>query len=81
MPRQRTHYNRIPRSLPDDFPQSLAWFQQQSGLSWAEIARRLGTNPITVRRWWKHGARPSYQNLMALQDLADSLGLGHLFAE
>ena len=24
------------------------------------------------------GLRPHYRNLMALQDLADSLGLGHL---
>ena len=81
MPRQRTHYNRVAHAIPDDFPQRLVWFQQQSGLSWAEIARRLGVDPVTVRRWWKRGVRPSYRHLMALQELADSLGLGHLFAE
>ena len=42
MPRQRTHHSRITYVLPDDFPQRLARFQEESGLSWSEIARRLG---------------------------------------
>ena len=46
-----------------------------------EIARRLGVDPVTVRRWWQRGVRPNYRHLKALQDLADSLGLGHLFAD
>ena len=53
MPRQRTNYRRITYEFPEDFPQRLERFKEESGLSWAEIARRLGTYPYTVRRWWK----------------------------
>ena len=31
-----------------DFPQRLKRFKEESGLSWAEIARRLGADPKTV---------------------------------
>lgn len=81
MPRQRTRYNRKTYYVTDDFPHRLVWFQQQSGLTWAEIARRLGVSPITVRRWWTAGVRPSYRHLMALLDLAEDLGLRHLFVD
>ena len=64
--------------FPDDFGDCLVRFKEKSGLSWAEIARRLGTTPLTVRRWWKHGVRPSSHYLLALQDLADGMGLGHM---
>ena len=77
MPRQRTQCRR----KLDDFSQRLVWFKHASGLSWAEIARRLGVDPVTVRRWWQRGVRPNYRHLKALQDLADDLGLGHLFNE
>ena len=59
MSRQRTHYNRRTYFFPDDFPQRLVWFQQQSGLPWSEIARRLGITPITIRRWGKPGSDPT----------------------
>ena len=78
MPRQRIHYRRITYSFPADFPQRLERFKEESGLSWAEIHRRLGTDPETVRRWWK-GARPGTRHMMALLMLAHSLGLGHVF--
>ena len=81
MPRQLTRYRRKAHATPDDFPQRLGWFQHASGLTWAEIARRLRISPITIRRWWKRGVRPNYQHLKALQDLADDLGLGHLFTD
>ena len=42
MPRQRTHYNTSTYALPEDFPQRLERFQKESGLSWSEIARRIG---------------------------------------
>ena len=57
------------------------WFKHASGLSWAEIARRLGVSPMTVRRWRKAGVRPNFRHLRALQNLADSLGLGHVFTD
>ena len=47
MPRQRTDYNRS----TDDFPERLKRFQELSGLSWSEIARRIGTYRYTVWRW------------------------------
>ena len=81
MPRQRIHHNRIVYSFPGDFPQRLERFKEESGLTWAETARRLGTYPYTVRRWWKKGMRPSAQHMIALLMLANSLGLGHLFTD
>ena len=69
MPRQRTHHRSGSYYVfPDDFGDCLARFKEESGLSWAEIARRLGTTPLTVRRWWKRGGRPSSHYLLALQD-------------
>ena len=81
MPRQRIHHRRITYSFPDDFPQRLERFKEESGLSWAEIARRLGTYPYTVKRWWKKGMLPSTRHMMALLMLAHSLGLDNLFTE
>lgn len=79
MPRQRTDYNRRVYVVPDDFPQRFERFKEESGLTWAEIARRLGVDPLTVRRWWKYGSRPNPRHMTALLDLADDLGLAHLF--
>ena len=79
MPRQRTHYRRITYDFPHGFPQRLGRFKEESGLPWAEIARRLGTDSKTVRRWHKHGVLPNAHYLLALQDLAKGYGLGHLF--
>ena len=59
MPRQRTHHRSGSYYVfPDDFGDCLVRFKDESGLSWAEIARRLGTTPLTLRRWWKRGVRP-----------------------
>ncbi len=52
-----------------DFPQRLKRFKEESGLPWAEIARRLGTYPHTVKRWWKEEARPHFRHQVALLDL------------
>ena len=35
--------NDKPTTFPHDFPRRLKRFQEESGLLWAEIARRLGT--------------------------------------
>ena len=45
MPRQRTHHSRITHVFLSDFPQRLKRFQRESGLSWAEIARRPVADP------------------------------------
>ena len=81
MPKQRTYYSLRTHVFPDDFPQRLERFKVESGLSWAEIARRLGTYPLTIRRWRYKGVRPNLAHQMALFDLADDLGLGHIFTE
>ena len=79
MPRQRTnHRSGAYYVYSDDFPQALERFKEASGMSWAEIARRLGTSTMTLWRWRYDGIRPNARNLLALQDLAESLGLGHL---
>ena len=81
MPRQHTHHSRIVYALPDDFPQRLKRFQQESGLSWAELRRRLGADPETVRRWRDKGVLPSTRYYAAMLVVADSFGLGHLFRD
>ena len=81
MPRQRIRHNRRTHPVPDDFPQRLRRFQEESGLSWSEIARRLETYRHTVWRWAEGRTRPNYQHRKALVELAESLGLGHLLPD
>jgi len=81
MPRQRTNNSRRVYVLPDDFPRRLKRFREESGLSWAEMARRIETYPLTIRRWRHDGVRPTHRHQMALLDLAESLGLGHIFTD
>ena len=67
MPRLRVKYRRTPQAFPSDFPQRLMRFKEESELPWAEIARRLGVDPETVRRCreWRvraivvHGTTPT----------------------
>lgn len=77
MPRQKLPHKRGFYEFPDDFPQCLERFKEASGLSWSELARRLGTSTLTIRRWL-NGVQPSARYLLALQDLAEELGLAHL---
>ena len=81
MPRQRTYYSRRTYTFPDDFPERLERFKEESRVPWAELNRRLGVHPQTMRRWRKGRARPSMRHMMALLDLADGLGLGHIFTD
>ncbi len=78
MPRQRTDHSRTVYVLPDDFPRRLKQFQEESGLSRAEIARRIGTSPYTVWRWLECGVIPHFRHQMALLSLAQDMGLSHL---
>ena len=70
MPRQRTNYRRRTYDFPDDFPERLRRFQEESGLSWSEIARRIGTYRHTVWRWTEGKVRPNVKHMMALLELA-----------
>ncbi len=81
MPRQRIPHSREIHELPDDFPERLKRFKDQSQMSWSEIARRLETYRNIVWRWKEGLARPNKQHRKALFELADSMALGHLFTE
>ena len=79
MPCQRTHHRSVRRdAFPDDFPQALERFKEASGMTWDEIAWLLGTTTATLWRWQNAGIRPNAHYLVALQELAVSMGLGHL---
>lgn len=75
MPRQRINHSRRVYVIPDDCPQRLERFKEASGLSWAELARRLGTSDLNLRRW-RAGVRPHPVYLTALLEFAKELGLG-----
>ena len=81
MPRQRIYHSRRTHDFPDDFPQRLVRFKKESDLPWAELNRRLDTDPETTRRWRDKGVRPNTRHYVALLKVADSLGLGHLFTD
>ncbi len=78
MPRKRIQLRRAEYTLTGDFAEGLERFKEASGLSWAEIARLLGTSVLNLWRWRKRGVLPNMRHLLALQDLAESKGLGHL---
>ena len=80
MPRQRILHNRENYAFPADLPQRLRRFQRESGYSWSEIARRLGTYRHTVWRWAEGRTRPNHHHRRALLELAQSMGLGHILA-
>ncbi len=77
MPRRRPRPRRASYVYPNDFGQSLERIKQASGLTWAELARQLGTTTLNLWRWRK-GVHPSSRHLLALQDLARRLDLAHL---
>ena len=78
MTRKRVHTRRRVYILDGDFPLCLEQLKEASGLPWAEISRLLGTSGVNLWRWRFRGVRPNAMHLLALQDLADDLGLGHL---
>ena len=81
MPRQRLHHTRVTYEVPGDFPERLKRFKEESGLTWAEIARHIGAHPYTVRRWVLGRSRPNMRYMMALLELAEELGLRHIFTD
>ena len=81
MPRQRIRHSRETYAVPVDFPERFKRFQRESGLSWSDIARRLGTYRHTVWRWAEGRTRPNFQHRRALYELIDSMGLDQPFAD
>ena len=45
MPRQRIDHSGIVYVMPDDFPERLKRLKEESGITWAEFARRIGASP------------------------------------
>ena len=78
MPRKRS--KKPTYVLTGDFAQALEDFQKASGLTWAEIARLLGTSVVNLWRW-RQGIVPNTHHLLALQDLADGMDLVHLLRQ
>ena len=66
LPRRRAQHSRIAYVVPGYLPQRLERFQVESGLSWSEVARRIGTCRHTVWRWKNRGVRPSSRHGRAL---------------
>lgn len=63
--------------FPDDFRCRIERFKVKSGLSWRQLARRLGVTPFRLREW-RRGVRPDAQNFMSLLTLAHSMDLVEL---
>ena len=78
MPRQRISYIRKTYVFPANFHERLKWLKEESDLPWAELTRRIGVYPQTMQRWKQGQSRPSARHMLALLDLAESLGLRHL---
>ena len=81
MPRHRINHFRDTYVFPRDFPQRLVRFKEESRLPWAEIARLLGVYPHTVMALAERSSTAQRRAQMALQNLADEFGLGHLFTD
>ena len=80
MPRQRiNHRSGTYYVYPESFPQALKDFKEAADMPWAEMARLLGTSTMTLWRWREDGIRPNARHLLALQELAKSRGLAHMF--
>ena len=77
MPRRHMTFRRAHHPFPPDFPLRLQRFQEASGYTWNHLARSLGTNALTLRRW-RAGVSPNARHLLALLFLAKSLGLDHM---
>lgn len=77
MPLRRSKYRISSEAFLQGFPEKLVHFKDASGLSWSEIARRVGTSTLVMRRW-RRGAHPTSEHLISLMHLAQDLGLAHL---
>ena len=81
MPRQRIDHRRIVYVVPHDFPERLERFKEESGLSWAKIARRLDVHHETLRRWRKGSRSPQHAEHDGAGGPGETPGLAHLFTD
>lgn len=77
MPRRRARPRRVTYAQPTGFASCLVRIKEASGLTWADLARELGTTTLNVWRW-RRGVYPNARHLLALQDLARRMDLDHL---
>ena len=78
MARKRVRQRKSVYVLTGDFAQGLEAFKEASDLTWAEIARLLGTSVLNLWRWRKLGVQPNMHHLLAFQELAEEFELAHL---
>ena len=78
MSRQSIHHSRATIGLPDDFPERLKRFRGAFPDFLGRVGSPSGTHPLTIRRWIEGKSLPNAQHVLALLDVADALGLGHL---
>lgn len=65
MPRRRAIPTAPIGRFPEDFPDRLERLKEASGFSWHELARRMGAETRTVRRW-RNGHCPTAEHLFNL---------------
>ena len=56
-----------------DFPDRLERFEEQTGLTWNSLPRRLGVNPYRLSEW-RRRVVPDFTHLFILLTLAERLG-------
>ena len=78
MGRQRRIHQAVYHEFPQDFPQRLERFKEETGLTWNALARRLGVNPYRLREW-RRGIVPDSTHLFFLLTLAEKLEFRGIF--
>lgn len=59
MPRQHVRHSDTTYEYTEDFPEHFKWFQQESGLSRSDIARRLRTDQPPYGAGQRAGSDPT----------------------
>ena len=65
-----------PPPWPEDFPQRLQRLREMAGVSWKQMAERLGVTDRGALKWRREG-RPSAANLLAILELAREIPGGY----
>ena len=62
-----------PPPWPQDFGRRLERLKLLSGLTWQELAKKLGVTDRAILLWRRGKRRPSGANLLAIMELARSI--------
>lgn len=71
MIKRKPPYRRPYAPFPKDFAARIECLRAAAGVSWREFARRIGTDPKTVRSWRAGKKQPSSRYVLALFRLAN----------